>query len=387
MGKRKDSKGRVLKTGESQRKNGTYEFRWQDANGKRHSVYAPTLDELRQKETEIQRDIMDGIDHSAGQLTALELFEKYIALKQHLSQKTREQYSTLYNTLNREPFMQRKINSIKQSDAKLFIIKLHNDGRAYSTIQTIFSRIHSAFEMAVDDDMIRKNPFRFKISDVITKNTTPRQALTPHDEKVFLEYAADFPCYNIIVVLLGTGIRVSELCGLTLLDIDFENRRINVDKQLLRTPDGMYYVTTPKTQSGMRYIPIMNEAVYNAFQSAVRNRQPPKVEMMVNGYSGFLFLNRLGRPQVAYNIIHSMKFVVSQYNKSHAVQLPHVTPHILRHTFCSRMAAAGMKPKQLQYLMGHSNIQTTLNIYAHCDYEVAEKEMERVLQLSDYMAL
>ena len=211
MGKRKDTKGRILKTGERQRPNGSYEYRWRDVNGKRHSIYAPTLDELRQKEIQIQHDLLDGIDSTKGQISALALFAKYIELKQHLSQKTCEQYNTLYRMMGKESFMQRKVNSIKQSDAKLFIIKLHNDGRAYSTIQTIFSRLHSSFEMAVDDDIIRKNPFKFRLSDVIVKNTTPRQALNAHDEKVFLEFADGFPCYDIIVVLLKTGIRISEL--------------------------------------------------------------------------------------------------------------------------------------------------------------------------------
>lgn len=380
MGKRKDSKGRVLKQGEGQRPNGSYQYRYQDSYGNRHYVYAPTLDELRQKEAEIQRDISDGIDATAGSITVIELLQKYAAQKQHLSQNTKEQYYYTICTLSKEPFMQRRINAVKLSDAKAFVIKLRNDGRKYSTIHSFYAKLRPAFEMAVDDDLIRKNPFKFKLSDIIPNDTEERKPLNQQDKKRLLEFAADFPCYDEIVILLGTGLRVSELCGLTVHDIDFKNRKITVNKQLLRNLHGEYRVETPKTDSGIRYIPMFDEAVYKAFQRVIQNRGIPKVEMMIDGYTGFILLNKYGKPKVARNIQYDIDMLIKRYNESHNIMMPDFTPHNLRHTFATDMANRGMNLKTLQYLMGHNDASTTMNIYAACDYELAEKELKRVLK-------
>lgn len=380
MGKRKDSKGRVLKQGEGQRPNGTYQYRYQDSNGNRHYVYAPTLDELRQKETQLQRDISDGIDTAAGNITVIELLQKYADQKQHLSQNTQEQYYYAIQTLSKEPFMQRRVNTVKLSDAKAFVIKLRNDGRKYSTIHSFYAKLRPAFEMAVDDDLIRKNPFTFKLSDVIPADTEERKPLNQQDKKRLLEFAVDFPCYDEIIILLGTGLRVSELCGLTLGDVDFKERKITVNKQLLRNLHGTYRVETPKTESGIRYIPMLDDSVYRAFQRVIQSREVPKVELMIDGYSGFLFLNKYGNPKVARNIQYDVTMLIKRYNRTHSILMPDFTPHNLRHTFATDMANAGMNLKTLQYLMGHSDASTTMNIYASCDYELAEKELKRVLK-------
>lgn len=381
MGKRKDSKGRVLKSGESQRENGSYMYRYTDTSNKRRCVYAPSLDELRQKEAEIQRDIADGIDTTGAEITAIELLKKYAATKQYLSQNTQEQYYYAVCTLSKEPFMQKRVNAIKLSDAKTFIMKLRNDGRKYNTIHGFYAKLRSAFEMAVDDDLIRKNPFKFRMSDIIPNDTEERKPLSQQDQKRLLEFAADYHFYDEIVILLGTGLRVSELCGLTVHDVDFINRKITINKQLLKNLHGEYRVETPKTESGIRHIPMLNEEVYKAFKRVVQERDTPKVEMMIDGFTGFIFLNKYGKPKVARNIQYDIDILIKRYNKSHSIMMPDFTPHHLRHTFATDMANKGMNLKTLQYLMGHSDASTTMNTYAACDYEFAEKELARVLAI------
>lgn len=381
MGKRKDSKGRVLKSGESQRENGSYQFRYNDIHGKRRYVYAKSLDELRQKEKNIQRDIADGIDTTGAEITAIDLLKKYANTKQFLSQNTQEQYYYAICTLSKEPFMQKRVNAIKLSDAKAFIMKLRNDGRKYSTIQSFYAKLRPAFEMAVDDDLIRKNPFKFKLADIIPNDTEERKPLNQQDKKRLLEFAVDYPCYDEVVILLGTGLRVSELCGLTVKDVDFTNRKITISKQLLRNLHGEYRVETPKTDSGIRHIPMLREEVYQAFMRVVQDRGTPKIEMMIDGFTGFLLLNKYGKPKVARNIQYDIDILIKRYNKSHPIVLPDFTPHNLRHTFATDMANKGMNTKTLQYLMGHSDASTTMNTYAACDYELAEKELARILAI------
>ena len=127
--KRKDKKGRVLRTGESQRKDLTYQYRYQDITGKRRTVYAPTLEEFRAKEEEINNAVNIGVDYNAGNVTVLELLERYISLKQGVRNATKVGYGFAFNLVKKEDFGHHKIRVIKTSDAKLWLMKLQKDGR------------------------------------------------------------------------------------------------------------------------------------------------------------------------------------------------------------------------------------------------------------------
>ena len=151
----------------------------------------------------------------------------------------------------------------------------------------------------------------------------------------------------------------------------------NVDHQLLRSAETGYYIETPKTKSGIRQIP-MSEKVYEAFNRVLKRRRGAKA-VTIDGYSNFLFLNRDGYPKTATNYDGMFRGLAKKYNKYHEEALPKVmTPHTLRHTFCTNMANAGMNPKALQYIMGHSNITMTLNYYAHATFDSAKAEMLRI---------
>lgn len=384
--KRKDNKGRILKAGESQRENGTYMYRYADSHKKRRYVYAPTLDELRKKEKDIQHDLDDGIDYAAGEITIIDLAERYVSQKQGVKYNTKVGYTFVQNLMKKQAFCYKKIKDIKPSDAKAWMIKLHNeDGYSYSTLTTIRGVIKPAFDMAVEDDIVRRNPFAFRVVDVVPNDAVTRKALTPAEKDKFLDYIQGDKCrrryYDEIVILLGTGLRISELYGLTKADIDFKNRRIKVERQLVRTRHAgscEYYIETPKTESGERYIPILDNSVYQAFQRVISNRKTPKIEYIIDGHTGFLFLDKDGKPKVAGHLEHAMKRIVDHYNESHTDKLT-VSPHVLRHTFCSDMAAAGIDLKSLQYLMGHADAYTTLNTYAHSNYETAEKALAKII--------
>ena len=156
--KRRDNKGRVLKDGESQRKNGTYDYRYTDIHKKRRCIYAKTLAELRRKESDIQRDLADGVDYAAGEITVAELVDRYIKLKRGLKQNSMRAYSSAVNRVHAAPFGQLKIRTVKLSDAKGWFVDLHDSGIKQNTISVLQSVVRPAFEMAVDDDIIRKKP-------------------------------------------------------------------------------------------------------------------------------------------------------------------------------------------------------------------------------------
>ena len=393
---RRDNKGRKLFNGESQRKDGKYEYKYQDAWGKRKTVYSWKLTptdrvpagkrddiSLREKIKQIQKDLNSNITPDGGNFTVLELVEKYISQKTGVRHNTRSNYNFVVNVIKKEAFGQKRIDKIKVSDAKEWLIKMQQiDGRGYSSIHTIRGVVRPAFQMAVDDDLLVKNPFEFQLNTVVVNDSVTREAITRQQERDFLEFVKNdkhfCKYYDGIYILFKTGLRISEFVGLTKKNLDFENNRIIVDHQLQRTRDMKYIIEDTKTESGERMVPMTPE-VKEAFQRILANRKNPKVEPMVDGYSGFLFLDKNGRPMVALHWEKYFQHIREKYNKIYRVQMPKVTPHVCRHTFCSNMAKSGMNPKTLQYIMGHSDISVTLNVYTHLNYDDAEEEMQKVV--------
>ena len=383
MANRKDNKGRVLHKGEGQRKiDNRYFYRYTDPFGKRRDIYALTLEELRIKENKIQRMTYIAKNYAEGSITMLELVERYISLKRGVRHSTRVGYNFVLNILKKEPFAQRQIYNIRTSDVKLWFMKLQQDGRGYSTLTSIRGVLKPAFQMAYEEDILPKNPFDFQLSGVIVNTSQKRIAMTSEQQSTFMEFVHTDRTYrkyyDEFIVLLETGLRVSEFCGLTMKDLDFEARKICVDHQLLRDGNGIYHIEKTKSESGCRYIP-MTDNVYNSLRNILAMRVRPKVEWFVDGYSKFILLDKNSNPKVALHIENEMRWALKKYHKLHPDNpLPHITPHVFRHTFCTNMANAGMDIKSLQYLMGHSDASITMNVYSHSSYVHAEKAMLRI---------
>jgi integrase len=393
--KRKDNKGRILHNGEYQQTDGRYRFKYYDGIGNAKYLYSWRLDKndrapagkkmgpsLRELEKNLQASMMDHIVLNGGNLTVLELVKRYTATKVGVRESTRSGYKTTINFLEKDPFGKRRIDTIKISDAKLWLITLQQrQGKGYSTIHTIRGILRPAFRMAFDDDLIRRNPFDFELATVVVNDSVTREAITRDQERKFLEFIKQDKhfCryYEGIFILFNTGLRISEFTGLTIKDIDFNHHKIIVDHQLIRTSSMQYVIEEPKTESGVREIPMTTE-VEAAFRTIIANRKKPKIEPMIDGHSGFLYLDKNNMPMVALHWEKYFQHILAKYNGIYKVQMPKVTPHVCRHTFCSKMAKSGMNPKSLQYIMGHSDISVTLNTYTHVNFEDAEAEMRRV---------
>lgn len=382
--KRKDSMGNVLEKGESHRKDGIYQFRYKDADGIRQSVYAGTLEELRIREQEIQEYIDSGMNYAKGNVNVLQLVERYVQLKQNVRYSTKVGYKYVLNILRKEQFAKRNIRDIKVSDVQLWMIKLTNDGRGYSTLTSIRGVVKPAFQMAYNEDIISKNPFDFKLTDVVVNTTQRREALTTAQTKVWMDFiktdSTYSKYYDEFVVLLHTGLRVSEFCGLTKKDLDFNNRKINVDHQLVRERGGKYYIERTKSASGRRYV-AMDDEVYVALKNMLKNRRTPITEKIVDGYTGFIMLDKNGNPKVALHIENEFRWARKKYDKLFPdAPLPPITPHVFRHTYCTQMHYLGLDTKSLQYFMGHSEVRTTLNIYTHSGFDEAKDALMKVVE-------
>ena len=392
---RRDNKGRRLATGESQDKDGRYRYKYNDAFGKRKSVYSWRLTEsdpypkgkrkdisLREKEKEVEKALRNAVATSGGNMTVLELVQKYISQKRGVKHNTQANYNFVINVIKKEDFGAKRIDKIKLSDAKTWLIKLQDDGRGYSSIHSIRGVVRPAFQMAVDDDLINKNPFEFQLATVVVNDSVTREAITRKQQREFLRFIKEdkhfCKYYDGIYILFHTGLRVSEFVGLTINDIEFDKERIKVDHQLQRTRNMKYEILTPKTEKGERYVP-MQKDVADCFRRIIQNRKHPKIEPMIDGYSGFLFLDKNDMPMVALHWEKYFQHIREKYNSIYKVQMPCITPYVCRHTFCSNMAKSGMNPKTLQYIMGHSDIGVTLNTYTHLQFEDALVEMKKVV--------
>lgn len=395
---RRDSKHRVLRAGESMRADGKYQFKYHIA-GKPHFVYSWKLEptdklpagkkpclSLRELEKQIGYDLESQLDPMKRNITVNELVERYLSTKTGAKHSTVANYNFVKNILKKEEFSEAKIADVQTSDAKLFLIKMQSDGKGYSTVKSVRGVLRPAFQMAVDDDILNKNPFEFQLAGVVVNDSHTRTAITREQMRQFLKFVHDDNCYckyyEVVYILFHTGMRISEFCGLTLKDIDLKNRIVNIDHQLQRTSDMQYVIESTKTNAGTRKLPITEEVV-KCFQAIIEDREPQQREKMIDGYAGFLFYDKDNNPLVAMHWEHRFNHMVQRYNDIYRIQIPNITPHVCRHTYCSNMAKSGMNPKTLQYLMGHSDIGVTLNTYTHLGLEDAEDELKRMEDLNN----
>lgn len=390
--KRRDNKGRLLLTGEYQKKDGSYTYRYTDKAGNRQVLSSWRLTKtditpagkkdkkpLREQEQEVQIQISKGI-YDEG-ITVCELVDRYLITKTGVTHNTLAGYKTVQNALAKEEFGKRRIGDVKFSDAKIFLIQLQSNGRSYSSVHSIRGVLRPAFQMALEDGMINSNPFSFELGKTLINDSVKREAITKEQERKFLNFVREDKhfsrYYEGVYILFKTGLRISEFCGLTISDIDFQNHTLNIDHQLQRERDGKYVIVPTKTDAGTRVLPI-KENVENCFRAILDRRGKPKAEPMVDGHAGFLYLDKNGNPLVALHWEHYFKHICDKYNKIYKVQMPKVTPHVCRHTYCTNMAKSGISVKTLQYLMGHSDIGVTMNVYTHIGLIDAREELEKM---------
>ena len=208
---------------------------------------------LREKETQIEQDFFNQVVPNGGNLTVIQLVEKYVSLKTGVRQTTVTGYKTVINVLKKEPFGRIRIDKVKTSDAKAWLIKLQKkDGRGYSSIHSTRGVLSLAFEMALNDDLIRKSLFAFELSSVVVNDSVTREAITRKQERDVLKFIKEDAhfCryYDAIYILFNTGLRISEFCGLTIKDIDFKKMRINIERQLQRSSNMECIIEKPKTE-------------------------------------------------------------------------------------------------------------------------------------------
>ena len=412
--RKRDNKGRLLRQGERQRKDGRYEYRYKDIKGNTHSIYSWKLVEtdkaplgkkcgksLRELEKQTQRDLEDNINTYTAQRTTLnDFFDDYIETKYELKQSTRTNYKYMYKKYVSNSLGLRDIASIRYSDIKKFYIHLiKNIGFKPTSMEIIHTILHPIFTTAVRDGLIRLNPTDGVMAEIKKSHDwekPKRHALTEAQQTAFVNYISNNSIYRhwlpVFTVLLGTGCRVGEIVGLRWEDCDFTDNIISINHNLIyRQQDNgkcEYHITTPKTKSGIRIIPMLSEVKKALVEERLQQMQTGFNQTIVDGYSGFIFQNRYGDCLNAHCINRAIERISRDNNaeenalaKSQSREpelLPHFTVHNLRHTFCTRFCENETNLKVIQEIMGHSDISTTMNIYNEA---TKEKKIESFANL------
>lgn len=378
--KRKDSKGRILRTGESQRSDGRYQYRYKDINGERRTIYDWDLHLLREKEKDIQNQLSQGVSYFDGNIPLSELIEKAYALKRNWADSTRSTMNRYLKLVKTSKLYHMPINKIKKADVKAFYVGLHDADYAFGTIATVHSILKLSFDMACEDDAILKSPCDFPLKSVVDDDTPKVQALTKEQEESLFDFLKNDTYgqrhLDMMTLLIGTGIRISEFAALTIRDIDFIRNVIHINKQIVRLK-GQLLITEPKTESGFRDIPMTKEVRLSA-RNLITKRKAILKDVRVAGYVGFLSVTRNGRPRTHSEYADAFRLLMERYNEVSEIKIERCTPHVLRHTFCTRCVSSGMDVKTVQYLMGHSDASTTLNVYTDNDFGSVVTNMKRL---------
>lgn len=361
-----------------------YEYHYKDCFGKARVISSYRLEmtdqlpkgkrsskSLREKEAEVNACLENNIDVDGAKLTLLEVVDKYLNSlynRKKLAHNTKVGYNVTVNTLKQYKLGYMEIGKIRPEHCEEWLADMKKKYRG-SSIQTQISLIKRTFEYALDYDYVAKNPFRRITTD--RSDSKKMKALSVEDMNRFLDFCLNDTrsshCYDMLYVLFWSGLRASELCGLTLDNIDMDNRMIVVDKQL-QCVNHTHVVLPTKTMNGERIIP-MTDGVYESFQRIIKNRylkgdiEPVCFDEQGNAYEGFVFLATRSRKTIVRGHVEEyLQNCIKRFNNANPDNpIRKFEPHICRHTFATNMQY--LPPKTLQYILGHGNIATTMDNY------------------------
>lgn len=361
-----------------------YEYHYKDCFGKARVISSYRLEmtdqlpkgkrsskSLREKEAEINAYLENNIDVDGAKLTLLEVVDRYLNFlynRKKLAHNTKVGYNVTVNTLKQYKLGYMEIGKIRPEHCEEWLADMKKKYRG-SSIQTQISLIKRTFEYALDYDYVAKNPFRRITTD--RSDSKKMKALSVEDMNRFLNFCLNDThsshCYDMLYVLFWSGLRASELCGLTLDNIDMDNRMIVVDKQL-QCVNHTHVVLPTKTMNGERIIP-MTDGVYESFQRIIKNRylkgdiEPVCFDEQGNAYEGFVFLATRSRKTIVRGHVEEyLQNCIKRFNNANPDNpIRKFEPHICRHTFATNMQY--LPPKTLQYILGHGNIATTMDNY------------------------
>lgn len=408
--RRKDKKGIVLKDGESQRKNGTYDYRYMTKDGKRHAIYAKSLNELREKENQLILDSDAGLKPSDKRKTINDIYHLFVELKKGVKDNTMRNYCYMYERFVEPDFGNMRLCDLKKTDVRRFYNRLADERLLkIRSIENIHTVLYQVFELAVEEGYLKTNLSTNCIGDLKKSHNyeQPKKfALTMDEQLLFEQFLENSRQYNhwqpIFIVMLYTGMRVGEVTGLRWSDIDFEKNEINVNHTLVyysHEKNGCgFSVNSPKTPNSYRSIPMVKK-VRDALLKQKENMdilesRGVNLNKVIDGYTNFVFINRNGNLQnptllnkTLFRIMRDCNDEVLEKSfdeNGDITLLPRFSCHNLRHTFATRLIEKGTNLKVAQDVLGHTDIRTTMNIYVDATNDLKNREMQKFETLMDF---
>lgn len=370
----KDLKGRELGVGIVQRKDGLYTARFVDKRGKRKQKYFHKIQECRQWLAEASY-VDQHSDLSAGENMTVDAWFTYFIDEvkgNTIRPNTRRNYMERYEKNIKEHIGKMILSDVKPLHCQ-HILNQMAPHYAESTIYQCRIALFTMFESAVENDVLLRNPVKKSVKIPESKKPKERRVLTVEEQKIFLDTAFGTSNYNQFAFLLQTGLRTGEMVGLKWSDIDFDNEIIHIERSMeYRHSVGEWRVGPPKSKSGYREVPMTKECK----ETLLRQRRKMRELKIVNPkFREFVFLCRKGEPT------KNSAYDTTLFKLAEKAGIKSLSMHSLRHTYATRCIEAGMRPKTLQMLLGHSNIGITMNLYVHVTDDEKKKEVGKIEEM------
>lgn len=383
----KDLKGKELGAGFSQRKDGSYQGRFKNRFGKYEYKYNRNLTDLRK---ELALAIADNQNFLSvrDNITLDSWFSRWIDIykKKSVRPNTLREYTHIYNK-NISPYLgRRNINSLVKSDVQILIDKAADSNYKYERQNKIKCILSDMFSRATEDELMVKNPA--KGVKLRADKELKAFALTVEQQADFLEASRGTFYDNLFNVAVNTGLRPGELFALTLDDIHFDERYIDVNKTLvyqkyLDDDCKTFHIEPPKTKQSYRHVPMNSECRKYLerqleLKKVIKNKRPKE-------QNDYLFVTKYNTRLNSQIYADSIRAIIKQINltRSFDNEFPVFSGHTLRHTFATRCFEAGVQPKVVQSYLGHATLQMTMNLYTHVTDKKASDDIERIVAVKN----
>lgn len=391
----KDLKGKELGRGLTQRKDGRYEGKYTDKNGKRKSIYGYKLTELRRQLEDIKYEIAHSM-YGDPNITVDEFYKYWIenCKEKIVAKNTVKNYRNRYKKNIKDEIGFMKLKDVKPIHCQAILNKMYDDGYAYTTMQLSRVTLHAIFKGAVDNEYIYRNPVTDSVK-CITRETPERRVLTIDEQNEFLSHCNESMYGTAYELIFQTGMRAGEVGGLQWKDVDLEKGIIHIRRTLLQDKEmGGFYFGAPKSKQSIRDIPLSEEA-----KRIIKRQKVQQAKFKMRNlykwnkderWQDLVFTTTTGNPVGVSTFNDMANVIVKHINEERKILcedyevFDRVYMHAFRHTFATRCIEAGMRPKTLQTIMGHSTLSVTMDMYVHV---LDEEKFKEIKKLEEYEAV
>lgn len=390
-----DKDGKKLPAGITQREDGRYMGRFTFA-GERYTLYDGNSKKLKKAMEDMRYELEHGLRGKINNIVLDKWFDVWISeYKQNTVKETSLVLYKDYYTWYIKPVLgKKKVKDIKNVNVRRLINQMAERGFAVNTIDKVRCILVDLMKYAVSNDIILKNPCQnAKLPKTEKKE---RRVLSVEEQEVFTKAVRGTTYELIYLTALVTGMRIGEILALTWNDIDWKNDNISVNKTLVMLHEKgkkcELKFQTPKTAAGFRSIPVIPELKKMLKEHRVKQARYKmefqKIWEPKENMENLVFTSQTGKPVVATYLYKNLKYIVKEINKAEEQQaekgnrepvvFEKISPHTLRHTFATRAFESGMKPKSVQYILGHSSLAMTMDLYTHVTEETKMEEMKKI---------